>query len=138
MGLENFVGRIEAQPVPLVRRERGRVAALSGLLAEDVVQRLYLSRGATLLASRWRSPSGEIDLIFREGDDIVFVEVKSAATHAIAAERLGRAQMRRICQAALEYCDRTGHGGLCSMRFDLALVDRTGRVDLLFNAFGEN
>lgn len=138
MGLENFVGRIEAQPVPLVRRERGRVAALSGLMAEDAVQRLYLSRGAALLASRWRGPSGEIDLIFRDGDDIVFVEVKSAATHAIAAERLQRAQMRRICQAALEYCDRAGHDGLCSMRFDVALVDRTGRVDLLLNAFGEN
>lgn len=138
MGVENFVGRMQGHPVPATRRERGRVAALSGLMAEDSVQRLYLSLGADLLASRWRGPSGEVDLIFRDGEDIVFVEVKSAATHAIAAERLQPVQMRRICRAALEYCDRAGHDGLCSMRFDVALVDRTGRVELLVNAFGEN
>ncbi|TGN67126.1 hypothetical protein E4L95_06030 [Paracoccus liaowanqingii] len=131
-----------ARPSPVVpapspaRQRRGRRAALSGLLAEDNVLRLYQRRGARLLASRWRGRAGEIDMILQEGEDLVFVEVKSSATHAAAAERLLPAQMRRITQAACEYCDVHGLG-LVSMRFDAALVDALGRVDLIENAFGE-
>ncbi|MDO5646343.1 YraN family protein [Paracoccus sp. (in: a-proteobacteria)] len=118
------------------RRRRGQRAYQSGLMAEDSVSRLYLRRGATLLASRWRGKAGEIDLIFQDGADIVFVEVKASSTHRAAAERLGRAQMDRICLAACEFCDANGFGGLASMRFDVALVDAQGRVDLIDNAFG--
>ena len=116
-----------------LRRQRGRVAATSGRMAEENVLRAYKGSGADLLAER---RAGEIDLILRDGDDIVFVEVKAATTHAEAAERLQPAQMRRIMQAACEYCEAQGLGQV-SMRFDAALVDATGRVDLLRNAFGE-
>ncbi|MEE2859376.1 MAG: YraN family protein [Paracoccus sp. (in: a-proteobacteria)] len=119
-----------------LRRQRGRVAATSGRMAEENVLRAYKGSGADLLAERWRGRAGEIDLILRDGDDIVFVEVKAATTHAEAAERLQPAQMRRIMQAACEYCEAQGLGQV-SMRFDAALVDATGRVDLLRNAFGE-
>ncbi|WP_265499936.1 YraN family protein [Paracoccus beibuensis] len=118
------------------RHHRGRTAATAGRLAEENVLRLYLGNGAELLAERWRGRAGEIDLILRDGDDIVFVEVKAAATHALAAERLQPAQMRRIMQAACEYCEARGLGQV-PMRFDAALVDATARVDLLKNAFGE-
>lgn len=126
-----------APVVPVARRQRGRIAALSGMMAEESVQRAYLRQGADLRASRWRGRAGEIDLIFRDGDDLVFVEVKKAATHARAAERLQPAQMRRICHAACEYCETAGLGSDMSMRFDVALVDQAGRVELIPNAFGE-
>lgn len=126
---------VAPQPSP-ARRQRGRRAALSGLMAEDNVQRLYQRRGAQLLASRWRGRAGEIDMVLQEGEDLVFVEVKSSTTHAAAAERLLPAQMRRITQAACEYCDLHGLG-LVPMRFDAALVDALGRVELIENAFGE-
>lgn len=129
--------RAAAPIVSPARRARGRIAAVSGLMAEDNVQRLYRRRGAVLQASRWRGQAGEIDLILREGDDLVFVEVKASASHAMAAQRLQRAQMRRIMQAACEYCDQQGLG-LVSMRFDVALVDGQGQVDLIENAFGQD
>ncbi|MFC0199348.1 YraN family protein [Paracoccus rhizosphaerae] len=119
-----------------LRRQRGRVAATAGRMAEENVLRAYKGAGADLLAERWRGRAGEIDLILRDGDDIVFVEVKAAATHAEAAARLQPAQMRRIMLAACEYCETQGLGQV-TMRFDAALVDATGRVDLLRNAFGE-
>jgi len=72
----------------------------------------------------------------QDGPDLVFVEVKASRSHADAALHLLPAQMRRITQAALEYCDRQGLGEV-SMRFDVALVDATGRVELIPNAFGE-
>lgn len=116
------------------RSHRGRTAALSGLLAEEGVRRLYEERGAQVMAVRWRGSAAEIDLIVRHGADLVFVEVKASRSHAEAAQNLRPAQMQRIMQAALEYCDRHGLG-LVSMRFDAALVDGTGRVDLIENAF---
>lgn len=118
------------------RRQRGRVAATAGRLAEENVLRLYRQAGAMLLAERWRGRAGEIDLILRDAENIVFVEVKAAATHAEAALRLHPAQMQRIMQAACEYCDTQGWAQV-PMRFDAALVDGAGRVDLIRNAFGE-
>ena len=118
-----------------MRSRRGTVAALSGQMAEDAVARLYQSRGATVLETRWRGAGAEIDLILRDGEDLVFVEVKAAATHAAAAERLLPAQMRRIMQAALDYCGQAGLGQDAAMRFDAALVDEMGRIDLIANAF---
>lgn len=123
--------------VPAARRSRGRLAHLSGTLAEDSVARILEGRGMTILARRWRGKAGEIDLICRTGSCLVFVEVKQSATHGEAAQRLGAAQQGRIMRAALEYCDKEGHAPLPEMRFDAALVDGQGRVEILERAFEE-
>ncbi|MDN5569438.1 MAG: YraN family protein, partial [Paracoccus sp. (in: a-proteobacteria)] len=99
-----------------MRSQRGKVASLSGQMAEEAVARLYQSRGATVLATRWRGKGGEIDLILLDGDELVFVEVKASATHAAAAQRLLPAQMRRIMQAALAYCGQAGFSQDAPMR----------------------
>ena len=44
--------------------------------------------------------------------------------------------MDRICQAALLYTDRLPSGAWTELRFDAALVDRAGRVEIVENAFG--
>lgn len=90
------------------------------------------------METRWRGPAGEIDLIFRDGDELIFVEVKKSSSHALAASRLDRRQMDRICLSALDYADRIGSGRAVPMRFDAALVDGHGRVDIIRNAFGMN
>lgn len=104
-------------------------------MAEDSVARLMQDRGLILLARRWRGKAGEIDLILRDGECLVFVEVKRSATHERAAQRLGGAQQGRIMQAALEYCDSAGHAVLPELRFDAALVDGQGQVQILERAF---
>lgn len=119
------------------RQDRGRRAHLSGALAEDSVARFLEGRGMEVLARRWRGKAGEIDLVCREGDCLIFVEVKQSATHGEAAQRLGPAQQGRIMRAALEYCEREGYAFLPEMRFDAALVDRRGRVEILESAFEE-
>ncbi len=91
-----------------------------------------------MLQARWRGQAGEIDLIVRDGADIVFVEVKKSSTHALAAHRLDRRQMDRICLAALEYAEGIDGGRPIGMRFDAALVDDLGRIDIIRNAFGMN
>ena len=105
-----------------------------GLLAEERVAEAYLRQGHAELARRWRGKGGEIDLIVRMGDEVVFVEVKCADTHAYAAERLSSRQVGRLMQAAEEFLDTQPLGALTPMRFDVALVDRLGRIDIIENA----
>lgn len=108
------------------------------MAAEEIAARDYARRGRSIARSRWRSPSGEIDLIVREGATVVFVEVKKAATFDRAALRLTRRQMDRICLSAQEFLAYEPKGILTDMRFDLALVDARGMVQVIENAFGEN
>ena len=108
----------------------------AGLAAEEIVSRTYAARGCTEAARRWRGTCGEIDLIFRDGDSVVFVEVKKSRTHAQAAQRVTRHQMDRICLAASEFVSGEPRGSLTPMRFDVATVDGTGCVTVVANAFG--
>lgn len=130
--------RADIQTDGAVRRQRGRLACLSGRMAEETVSQRYENRGCDLLERRWRGPAGEIDLIFRDGAELVFVEVKKSSTHDLAAQRLDRRQMDRICLSALDYAGRLDGGRPVAMRFDAALVDDFGRVDVIENAFGLN
>ncbi|MBL3674335.1 YraN family protein [Paracoccus sp. KCTC 42845] len=131
-----------ALPVPSrqaspLRKARGHMANLSGSLAEESVARLLERRGMSILARRWRGKAGEIDVIARDGSCLVFVEVKQSSTHEAAAARLGAAQQGRIMRAALEYCESLGQGLLPEMRFDAALADAQGRIEILERAFEE-
>lgn len=127
----------QPKQVSIARRTRGRIAHLSGALAEDSVARHLERKGMTILARRWRGKAGEIDLIAREAQCLVFIEVKQSSTHEMAAYRLGTAQQGRIMRAALEYCEAAGQAPLPEMRFDAALVNAHGRVEILERAFEE-
>lgn len=116
------------------RRHRGQTAFHSGAAAEDAVARVYFSNGHSLIAKRWRGKGGEIDLIFALGTSRVFVEVKKSKTFSAAALRVSQRQVRRLFTAAEEYlCDEPS-GLLTDARFDVALVDDTGRIEVLENA----
>lgn len=116
----------------------GAVSCSAGRLAEEAVAREYSQSGYQVMSERWRGRSGEIDLILSKGDEYIFVEVKKSRSHDWAALRLGARQIARICNAALEYCGRLPAGLLTAMRFDAALVDQFGRVEIIENAFGAN
>lgn len=118
------------------RSLRGGAAWRAGLMAEEAVLRAYADRGCTILARRWRSPWGEVDLILRDGATVVAVEVKCARQIAVAARRLSRRQMDRVCAALAAFCEGEPAGSLTPQRHDLALVDGSGRVTVLENAWG--
>lgn len=117
------------------RRIRGQVAHAAGAAAEGMVERIYQRGGREIAARRWRGAAGEIDLIARDGAEVIFIEVKQSATHAQAAEHLGERQMGRIWHAAAEFLAREPMGQLTAARFDVALVDGQGRVEIIENAF---
>jgi putative endonuclease len=105
----------------------------AGLAAEAQVEQHYRRGGATLIARRWRGASGEIDLIMRDGAQVVFIEVKQSRTHAQAAEHLTARQISRIYGAAAEFVAGEPLGQLTEVRLDAALVDGTGQIEILQN-----
>ena len=124
-----------ARTAPVQRRRRGQTAHVAGQAAEAMVARIYESAGHPVAARRWRGPSGEIDLVTRDGEGVIFVEVKKARDFAQAAGRISRRQIERLFAAGTEYVAQMPKGTLTDMRFDLALVDAAGRVEVVENAF---
>ena len=103
----------------------------AGLAAEEAVAERYRADGGRVRATRWRCPEGELDLVVELGDEIVFVEVKARRLHA--ADAVGARQWARIGAAASRYLAEMTDGAR-PCRFDLALVDRSGRTERIENA----
>lgn len=115
----------------------GLTGFCAGYVAEDIVAADYQLRQCEVAARRWRGQSGEVDLVVRDGNTLVFVEVKKSKSFAAASARLGRRQMDRICRAASEFLASEPAGQLTDARFDLALVNAQGAVSVIENAFME-
>jgi hypothetical protein len=77
-------------------RPERQVAFRLGLSAETRAAALLLAKGYRIVARRWRSPVGEIDLVVRRGRLLVFVEVKARGRFDDAAEAVTERQRRRI------------------------------------------
>ncbi|MFN3615871.1 MAG: YraN family protein [Rubrimonas sp.] len=118
------------------RRAWGRRNHKAGLAAEETAATLYRERGAEVLARRWRSGrdagGGEIDLIVRFPDILVFVEVK-AGRSAAARDAISPAQWLRLEAAAQAYMVSSQTGDL-PVRFDAVFVGPDGAADVVENA----
>lgn len=117
------------------RRSRGQTNYLAGHAAEDAVARHYEDRGISICAKNWRGLTGEVDLIGRDGDVVVFIEVKQSKSHDLAASHVSDAQVRRIFATVDEFVAGEPKGLLTDVRIDLALVDGQGRIAVVENAF---
>lgn len=113
----------------------GAMAYHGGLAAERAVERHYQEAGHLIAARRWRGTAGEIDLVARGEDGIIFIEVKKSRSFAQAAERLTQRQMNRIWSSASEFLAGEPCGLDSTTRFDVALVDQAGRIEIIENAF---
>lgn len=107
----------------------------AGFLYELKAAKYVKNRGYRLLARRFRAADGEIDLIARDGNTLVFIEVKArpdgklgSGVDAVTADK-----RRRIRDAARIYCARSGCNDL-PCRFDILEFSRAG-VYYMENAF---
>jgi putative endonuclease len=105
----------------LPRPER-QVAFRLGLSAETRAAAFLLAKGYRIVARRWRSPVGEVDLVARRGGVLVFVEVKARARFDDAAEAVSPRQQRRITAAAAAWLASHPHDVNRDIRFDVVLV----------------
>jgi len=104
------------------RSERGRGAHRSGLRAESWAQLLLRCKFYRILACRFKTHAGEIDLIARRGRTLIFVEVKARAAREGAIESLSHRQRERLHRAAGLYLASHPQFADFTIRFDMVLV----------------
>jgi putative endonuclease len=92
-----------------------------GLLAELKAKSFLRLNGFHILAERFKTPAGEIDLIGKRGNMVVFFEVKLRKTKEAAAEAIHAKNQSRVRNAAELYLQKYPEYNQCEMRFD-ALV----------------
>ena len=103
----------------------------------ELMAAAHLQRnGLTLLESNYRCRFGEIDLIMRDADEIVFVEVRlrSNAAFGGAAASITSSKQQKISRTAEHYLQLHGSA---ACRFDAVLFDALAedRIHWLKNAF---
>ncbi len=76
-----------------------------GKRGEDIAAEYLLSKGFHLVARNFRQKSGEIDIICKDGDTYVFVEVKTRQSREFGhpIEAVTRRKQLQICRTALIY-----------------------------------
>jgi putative endonuclease len=104
-----------------------RAAFRTGLSAESRAAALLIAKGFRILARRWKSPVGEIDIVARRRTLLVFVEVKARGNLDEAAESVTLRQRRRIAAAAEAWLATYPDDRVKDIRFDAVLV-APGRI----------
>lgn len=99
----------------------------AGQLAEDRAQAMLTANGLRVLARNFRCKGGEIDLIMRDGDSLVFVEVRyrRSSNFGGALSSVDQRKRQRLIHAAQVYLATNPWEGPC--RFDVVGFD--GQTD---------
>jgi putative endonuclease len=109
----------------------------AGAAAEDAAERHLCASGCRVLARNARYREGELDLVVRERDVVVFVEVRLRAS-----ERYGGAlasvdlyKQKRLARAAHRWLAEHYGERWPACRFDVVTVDGSGTIDWIRDAF---
>jgi len=106
----------------------------TGRKAEELAAAYLQSKGLSVVERNFRAKVGEIDIIAKDGDEIVFVEVRARATKDFggAAASVSGAKRRKLIRAAALWLQARGWDGAC--RFDVVALDG-GKLEHLPAAF---
>jgi len=100
-----------------------RVAAFrTGLSAESRAAVYLMAKGYRILAKRFRTPHGEIDIVAKRRNLIAFVEVKARASLDEAAFAVTPRQQARIIDAAQAWLVAHPEHAEFELRFDVILI----------------
>ena len=100
-----------------------RVAAFrTGLSAESRAAAWLMAKGYRILAKRFRTPHGEIDLVARKRNLVAFIEVKARASLDEAAYAVTPRQQARIIAAASGWLIAHPEHAEFELRFDAVLI----------------
>lgn len=123
-------------------RLRGNAAHAWGKRGEDLAHRYLQAQGCIVIGRNYRTRGGtaEVDLIAREGDTIVFVEVKTRATDLFGApeEAVDYDKRQKIIRAAAEFLFRSEYDPE-RIRFDIitVLFEKVKRIEHIKGAFSK-
>lgn len=128
-----MIGAAKSRRASGVRTPRQR----AGAAAEDAALRHLQTAGCRLLGRNARYRDGELDLIVRERDLVVFVEVRTRAS-----ERFGGAlasidlfKQKRVQRAAQRWLVEHYGERWPACRFDVVSIDGNGTIEWIRDAF---
>jgi putative endonuclease len=106
-----------------------------GAAAETEAARLLIAAGYCIVERNFRCKAGELDIVARDGDVLVFVEVRSRAddAHGSAVEMIRHAKQRRVARVAMYYL-ATVEPVFEECRFDIVAIT-AGDAVLIKDAF---
>jgi putative endonuclease len=116
----------------------------TGIFGEKLAQDFLEKRGYRILETNYRCPQGEIDIVARHKDYLVFIEVrtKKSLDFGTPEESITPAKKERMRAAAFHY--RQTHNDVpASWRIDAVFIElnqksKLSRIELIENAVGED
>jgi putative endonuclease len=110
-----------------------------GKWGEDLALKKVKNLGYTCLARNYRCPVGEVDLVAKDGDTLVFVEIKTrrGRSLAYAKEAVNQRKRRQLSKVALAYMKANGCAE-ARARFDVVVINLEGgeqEIEVVRNAF---
>jgi len=115
------------QPSSTSIGEQGEASAISYLIKHNL----------RLVEQNFRAKQGEIDLIMKEQETLVFIEVRlrSQSSHGSSLESITRAKQRRIIHTATLYLLQEKLYDQVDCRFDVIGIDGEGEITWIKDAF---
>lgn len=105
---------------------------LLGIAGERIAVAELKRRGFSLIELNWRCQAGELDAVMRDGDELVFVEVKTrvGSSHGSAEEAMSVTKARKLSIAAEWYLAEHDDIGDPIWRIDLVAItlDPNGKI----------
>ncbi len=120
-----------------LRENKSKAAhLLRGESAEQQACDFLISQGFTLVERNFRCPHGELDLIMKDGDTLVIVEVRfrKNAKYGSALESVDFRKQAKI-SAATEFYLQTLKSDMPRLRFDVIGISGNGELQWIANAF---
>jgi putative endonuclease len=126
------------KPSRSTRAARGRLAERHGRRAEWIAACWLRLKGFRILARRYRSPTGEIDLLARRGRLLVAVEVKQRRDLGLAGAAITPAQQARTTRTLEHFLQRRPEFAGYAIRYDAVLIGKLGWPQHLPDAWRSN
>jgi putative endonuclease len=104
-----------------------------GRAAEEGACRYLEGKGFAVVERNYRSGDGEIDIVARKGDLLVFVEVRFREDGAFGSPEgtVGPRKRRRVVAAARRYLSKVSPGSWGEARFDVIAIEGSGETAVL-------
>jgi len=112
-----------------------RKAFFRGHLSEYYAAIYLVFKGYRIRAMRFRSKSGEVDIIARKGDLVAFIEVKARRITGDAIFAVDPTSQRRIRNASLTWIARQPDAAILTYRYDIIAVTPWSRPQHFTDAF---
>lgn len=99
-----------------------------GKFGEELATRFLIDSGLTIVTRNYRCPKGEMDVIARDGEALVFIEVRTrrSSYRGWGEESITPNKGRRLQAIASYYVVQQGYQSWPNLRFDVVAIRKIG------------